>query len=53
MLSGGPHKIGLRALLEVCGLTGGGKLSIGFVLAPRVNAAGAGTPDIRTTLAGI
>ena len=41
MLSRGPHKVGLRALLEVCGLTGReiDSYHIGFVLAPRVNAA--------------
>jgi single-stranded-DNA-specific exonuclease len=42
MLSRGPHKIGLRALLDVCGLTGReiDSYHIGFVVAPRVNAAG-------------
>jgi single-stranded-DNA-specific exonuclease len=53
MLSKGPHKIGLRALLEVCGLTGKeiDSYHIGFVLAPRVNAAGRmSTPDIAARL---
>ena len=53
MLSKGPHKIGLRALLDVCGLTGKeiDSYHIGFVLAPRVNAAGRmSTPDIAARL---
>ena len=53
MLSRGPHKIGLRALLEVCGLTGRDidSYHIGFVVAPRVNAAGRmSTPDIAARL---
>jgi single-stranded-DNA-specific exonuclease len=53
MLSRGPNKIGLRALLEVCGLTGKeiDSYHIGFVLAPRVNAAGRmSTPDIAARL---
>src|SRR4029450_1226705 len=53
MLSKGPHKIGLRALLDVCGLTGReiDSYHIGFVLAPRVNAAGrSSTPDIGAPL---
>lgn len=53
MLSRGPHKVGLRALLEVAGLTGKSLDSyhIGFVLAPRINAAGRmATPDIATRL---
>jgi single-stranded-DNA-specific exonuclease len=53
MLSKGPHKIGLRALLEVCGLTGReiDSYHIGFVVAPRVNAAGRmSTPDIAARL---
>jgi single-stranded-DNA-specific exonuclease len=53
MLSKGPHKVGLRALLEVCGLTGREIDShhIGFVVAPRVNAAGRmSTPDIAARL---
>jgi single-stranded-DNA-specific exonuclease len=53
LLSKGPHKIGLRALLDVCGLTGKDidSYHIGFVLAPRVNAAGRmSTPDIAARL---
>jgi single-stranded-DNA-specific exonuclease len=53
MLSKGPHKIGLRSLLDVCGLTGKAidSYHIGFVLAPRVNAAGRmSTPDIAARL---
>ncbi len=53
MLSKGPHKVGLRALLDVCGLTGKeiDSYHIGFVLAPRVNAAGRmSTPDIAARL---
>ena len=53
MLSKGPHKIGLRALLDVCGLTGKeiDSYHIGFVLAPRVNAAGRmSSPDIAARL---
>jgi single-stranded-DNA-specific exonuclease len=53
MLSKGPHKVGLRALLEGCGLLGKeiDSYHIGFVLAPRVNAAGRmSTPDIAARL---
>jgi single-stranded-DNA-specific exonuclease len=53
MLSKGPHKVGLRALLDVCGLTGReiDSYHIGFVIAPRVNAAGRmSTPDIAARL---
>ena len=53
MLSKGPHKIGLRALLDVCGLTGReiDSYHICFVVAPRVNAAGRmSTPDIAARL---
>ena len=53
MLAKGPHKVGLRALLDVCGLTGReiDSYHIGFVLAPRVNAAGRmATPDIAARL---
>src|SRR5688500_13812166 len=53
MLSAGPHKVGLRSLLDVCGLTGKeiDSYHIGFVLAPRVNAAGRmSTPDIAARL---
>ena len=53
MLSQGPHKVGLRALLDVAGLTGkpidGGHVS--FQIAPRVNAAGRmASPDIAARL---
>ncbi len=53
LLSRGPHKVGLRSLLDVCGLTGKtiDSYHIGFMLAPRVNAAGRmSTPDIATRL---
>jgi single-stranded-DNA-specific exonuclease len=53
MLSKGPHKVGLRSLLDVCGLTGKeiDSYHIGFVVAPRVNAAGRmSTPDIAARL---
>ena len=53
LLSKGPHKIGLRALLDVAGLTGKqiDSYHIAFMLAPRVNAAGRmSTPDIATRL---
>jgi single-stranded-DNA-specific exonuclease len=53
LLSRGPHKIGLRALLEVSGLSGKtiDSYHVGFMLAPRVNAAGRmSTPDIATRL---
>jgi single-stranded-DNA-specific exonuclease len=53
LLSRGPHKVGLRALLDVCGLTGKSidSYHISFLLAPRVNAAGRmSTPDIATRL---
>jgi single-stranded-DNA-specific exonuclease len=53
LLSKGPHKVGLRALLDVCGLTGReiDSYHIGFVVAPRVNAAGRmSTPDIAARL---
>ena len=53
MLSTGPHKVGLRALLDVCGLTGKevDSYHIGFVIGPRVNAAGRmSTPDIAARL---
>ena len=53
MLSRGPHKIGLRSLLDVCGLSGKDidSYHIGFVLAPRVNAAGRmSSPDIAARL---
>jgi single-stranded-DNA-specific exonuclease len=53
LLSKGPHKVGLRALLDVSGLTGKtiDSYHIAFMLAPRVNAAGRmSTPDIATRL---
>src|SRR6185295_16853662 len=53
LLSRGPHRVGVRALLDVCGLTGKeiDSYHIGFVLAPRVNAAGRmSTPDIAARL---
>ena len=53
MLSKGPHKVGLRSLLDVCGLTGKeiDSYHIGFVLAPRVIAAGRmSSPDIAARL---
>lgn len=53
MLTRGPHKIGLRSLLDVSGLTGKtiDSYHIAFMLAPRVNAAGRmSTPDIATRL---
>lgn len=53
MLSKGPHKVGLRALLNVAGLTGKqiDSYHIAFMMAPRINAAGRmSTPDIATRL---
>jgi len=53
LLTRGPHKVGLRSLLDVCGLTGKtiDSYHIGFMLAPRLNAAGRmSTPDIATRL---
>src|SRR3954470_9973966 len=53
LLSRGPHKIGLRALLDVSGLPGKtiDSYHISFLLAPRVNAAGRmSSPDIATRL---
>jgi single-stranded-DNA-specific exonuclease len=52
-LSAGRHTVGLRTLLEASGLTGKtiDSYQVGFVLAPRVNAAGRmSTPDIATRL---
>ena len=49
----GPHKIGLRSLLDISGLSGKtiGSYHIAFLLAPRVNAAGRmSTPDLATRL---
>src|SRR5262245_13418778 len=53
LLTKGPHKVGLRELIDVCGLTGKtiDSYHIGFMLAPRVNAAGRmSTPDIAARL---
>ena len=52
-LSRGRHTVGLRALLEASGLTGKtiDSYQVGFILAPRVNAAGRmSTPDMATRL---
>jgi single-stranded-DNA-specific exonuclease len=53
LLSKGPHKVGLRALLDAAGLSGKriDSYSVGFILAPRINAAGRmATPDIAARL---
>src|SRR5215471_6585299 len=53
LLTRGPHKIGLRSLLDVCGLSGKtiDSYHVGFVLAPRINAAGRmSSPDLATRL---
>ncbi|MGE3510782.1 MAG: single-stranded-DNA-specific exonuclease RecJ [Vicinamibacterales bacterium] len=53
LLTRGPHKVGLRALLDVAGLSGKAidSYHISFLLAPRVNAAGRmSSPDIATRL---
>ncbi len=53
MLSKGPHKVGLRALLEASGLlnTAIESHQVSFVIAPRINAAGRmSTPDIAARL---
>jgi single-stranded-DNA-specific exonuclease len=53
MLSKGPHKVGLRALLEASGLSGKpiDGYHVSFLIAPRVNAAGRmSTPDLAMRL---
>jgi single-stranded-DNA-specific exonuclease len=53
MLSQGPHKVGLRALLDVAGLSGKPIDSghVAFQIAPRMNAAGRmASPDIAARL---
>src|SRR5256712_8464516 len=53
LLSRGPHKVGLRSLLDISGLTGKAidSYHISFMVAPRVNAAGRmSTPDLATRL---
>lgn len=53
LLTKGPHKVGLRALLDVSGLAGKtiDSYHIGFMVAPRINAAGRmATADIATRL---
>jgi single-stranded-DNA-specific exonuclease len=53
LLSRGPHKVGLRSLLDVSGLSGKviDSYHISFLLAPRVNAAGRmSNPEIATRL---
>lgn len=52
-LSRGPHKAGLRALLEVSGLSGRriDSYHVAFMIAPRLNAAGRmSTPDLAMRL---
>ena len=52
-LTRGPHTIGLQALLDASGVSGKkiGSYEIGFMVAPRVNAAGRmSTPDLATRL---
>ncbi|HSK09369.1 MAG TPA: single-stranded-DNA-specific exonuclease RecJ, partial [Vicinamibacterales bacterium] len=53
LLSRGPHKVGLQALIEVAGLAGKaiGSYEVGFLLAPRLNAAGRmASPEIAARL---
>ena len=53
LLSRGPHKVGLRALLEASGLSGKtlDSYHVSFILAPRLNAAGRmATPDLAARL---
>ncbi len=52
-LSKGPHKVGLRMLLEAAGLTDRtiDSYHVAYMIAPRVNAAGRmGTPDVAMRL---
>lgn len=53
-LARGPNAVGLQALLDVCGLGQRKKIGsedVGFMLAPRVNAAGRmNTPDLAARL---
>lgn len=52
-LTRGPHGVGLQALIDVSGLHGKtiGSYEVGFMLAPRVNAAGRmSTPDLAARL---
>ena len=53
-LTRGPHTVGLQALLDVSGLARKNKIGseeVGFMLAPRVNAAGRmNTPDLAVRL---
>jgi single-stranded-DNA-specific exonuclease len=53
LLTKGPHRVGLRSLLDVSGLAGKtiDSYHISFMVAPRVNAAGRmSTPDLATRL---
>jgi single-stranded-DNA-specific exonuclease len=53
LLSRGPHKVGLRALLEASGLSGKtiNSYHVSFMLAPRLNAAGRmATPGLAARL---
>jgi len=53
LLSRGPHKVGLRALLDIAGLSGKtiDSYHVSFMLAPRMNAAGRmSSPDLATRL---
>ena len=52
-LTNGPNAVGLQALLDSCGLAGKriGSYEVGFLIAPRVNAAGRmSSPDIAARL---